>query len=395
MKIGIIGNMNNAYFALCRYLRDAGFNCELLIFKNEPEHFHPSCDTSSDDYKNYCRIVNWGEPANFLSDDFIQIKKDLDQYDFLIGNGPAPAYAAKAGRKLDIFMPYGYDLYSLPFYKLVHPRRIPAYLKTTYYQRKGIKEADYIFLDRTNKRFENTFHKLPFEGKRIVSPTPMVYHKEYEYLSSPNYKIKNQQLLDLRANNDLLIVQNVRQVWKRLPDYWSHKGNNKLIEGYHAFVEENPSTRSTLILFEYGIDVPHTKKLIRQLGIESSVVWMPKMIRKNLMEILFTADLIIGELEHSWLSYGVLLEALSLGKPIMHYRNEQDFKGDYPMLYPILNAHSSDDVLSGLNYLLHHPDKVKQIGIEGKEWFLEHCVNRTINYVLQAIEEKQAQVLYA
>ena len=47
MKIGIIGNMNNSYFSLARYLRDEGYDCELLIFTDEPEHFDPSCDTTS------------------------------------------------------------------------------------------------------------------------------------------------------------------------------------------------------------------------------------------------------------------------------------------------------------------------------------------------------------
>ena len=70
MKIGIIGNMNNAYFSLCRYLRDAGYDCHLLIYKNEPDHFDPSCDTDSGDYLNYIKKVDWGEPSKFLSEDF-------------------------------------------------------------------------------------------------------------------------------------------------------------------------------------------------------------------------------------------------------------------------------------------------------------------------------------
>ena len=66
MKIGIIGNMNNAYFSLARYLRDEGYDCELLILANEPAHFDPLNDTFSDDYTTYCKHVSWGEPADFL-----------------------------------------------------------------------------------------------------------------------------------------------------------------------------------------------------------------------------------------------------------------------------------------------------------------------------------------
>ncbi len=45
MKIGVIGNMNNMYFSLTRYLLDEGFDCEQLIFDYEAEHFHPSYDS--------------------------------------------------------------------------------------------------------------------------------------------------------------------------------------------------------------------------------------------------------------------------------------------------------------------------------------------------------------
>ena len=78
MKIGIIGNMNNAYFSLCRYLRDAGYDCHLLIYKNEPDHFDPSCDTVTGDYFNYIKKVDWGEPSQFLSEDFEKVKNHQD-----------------------------------------------------------------------------------------------------------------------------------------------------------------------------------------------------------------------------------------------------------------------------------------------------------------------------
>ena len=38
LSIGLLGNMNNNHFSLGRYLRDAGYDCQLLLFKNEQEH---------------------------------------------------------------------------------------------------------------------------------------------------------------------------------------------------------------------------------------------------------------------------------------------------------------------------------------------------------------------
>ena len=45
IKIGFLGNNNNNNFAIARYMRDRGFDCDLLIFDHEVNHFHPSCDT--------------------------------------------------------------------------------------------------------------------------------------------------------------------------------------------------------------------------------------------------------------------------------------------------------------------------------------------------------------
>lgn len=392
MRIAIIGNMNNAYFSLCRYLRDAGFDCHLLIFKNEPLHFDPSCDTRTSEYKNYCTQLAWGDPADFLGQDFDTVKKDLAPFQFLIGNGPAPAYAEKAGRKLDVFMPYGYDLYSLPFIRLVHPFRMPSYLLTAYAQRKGIRQADYILFDRTNRKFEKVFDRLRFNGERVVCANPMIYYKEY--LNGFDHKEAAQanQIDVLRRENELLFVQHARQVWKHDLDGWSGKGNDMLIRGYALFLKKYPSVRSKLVLFEYGTDVKETKKLVKTLGMEASVLWMPKMPRKDLIHVLEQSDLIIGELFHSWLTYGVALEALSLGKPLMHFRKDEEFSADYPELYPMLNAWSDETVFQGLERMLQHREDMERMGRQGREWFLTYCVDRSVKKIASLIREKQLEV---
>jgi glycosyltransferase involved in cell wall biosynthesis len=393
MKIGILGNMNNAYFSLSRYLRDKGYDCKLLIFKNEPEHFDPSCDTHSDDYRKYIKKLSWGDPADFLTVDLGKVREDLEEFDFLIGNGPAPAYVTRIGRKLDIFMPYGYDLYALPFIRMVHPLRLPAYVTIARYQRKGIGDSSYTLFDRTNKEFEKVFSKLHFKGKRIISALPMIYHKEYEPsgMDTSELVLSRIDLNKLRSENELLIVQHARQVWTKLPDQWSAKGNDELIKGYAQFLKAHPNKSSKLVLFEYGSSVEDTKKLITKLDIGDSVIWLSKMSRKDLMKVLALADLVIGELYHSWLTYGVVLEALCLGKPVMHYRNDAEFVHDYPDLYPMLNANSARMVFEGLSKLAANKSEVLSSGRKGKEWFLEFCVNRPINSIIKIIKEKQAK----
>lgn len=391
MKIGIIGNMNNSYFALARYLRDEGYDCELLILTNEPDHFDPSCDTFSTGYRAYCRHVSWGDPADFLKQDFSQVKRDLAPYDFLIGNGPAPAYANRINRRLDVFMPYGYDLYSLPFLRLVHPRRQMAYVSVSIRQRRGIRQSRFVLFDRTNAAFEKRIAALGYKGTRIVSPAPMIYHRDYEngWREQLHFDPLLQKVAGWRAGADVLLVQHGRQLWKQSDDEWSYKGNHHLIEGYAAFLKNFPHVRSKLILLEYGNDVDETKKLIARLGIAGRVEWLPKMARNKLMAVLAQADMIVGELHHSWLSYGVALEALCLAKPFVHKRLDAEFAADYPELYPMFHAHSADSVCAALAKLVTDRALVQSVGEGGREWFLTYCVARPLNQLKKIIEQKK------
>jgi glycosyltransferase involved in cell wall biosynthesis len=390
MKIGILGNMNNMSFALTRYLRDMGYDCELLIFKDEPEHFHPSNDTDNSGYKTYCKKVEWGDPADFLKQDFSVVAKDLAPYGFLIGHGPAPAYVTKVNRNLDVFMPYGYDLYSLPFFKLVHPLRMAAYALVRHYQRLGIKKSSHILFDKTNPHFEQFFERLGLENKRIVCPFPMVYSKEYDEMTdagaSSDWK---EQLKEWRDDHDFLVVQHIRQVWKKSADPWSFKGNHHLIKGYKKFTQQHPKLRSKLILFEYGTDVAASKKLIAALELEPHITWLPKMPRKKLVDVIRIADLLVGELHHSWLTYGGVMEALCLGKPFLHKRDDAQYREFYPELYPNFYADSEATALAALDQAYASRADLKSIGDKGREWFDKYCVTLPLDIITGLIKKKQ------
>ena len=105
-KIALIGNMNNAHYTLMRYLCYNSFDCTLLLFNNEIPHFYPDSDTYARDRFDKVKKLDWGSPNLLKSTNKNQIIDDLKPYDFLIGNGYAPAYLAKASIKLDIFDPY-------------------------------------------------------------------------------------------------------------------------------------------------------------------------------------------------------------------------------------------------------------------------------------------------
>lgn len=390
MKIGIIGNMNNMYFSLARYLADEGYDCDLLIFDSEQAHFHPTADTFGSHSTLAIKRLSWGDPAQFLTKQK-QAATDLQPYDFLIGSGTAPAFAYAAGRVLDLFIPYGEDLYIFPFPHLVHPVRQLPYLVLARHQLRGIRQARHLLSDKTNPGFDRIFEKIKYKGGRIVSPPPLLYYKEYEtaLAQQQNDNPHSAALQALRNNHELLVLQHGRQFWKPHADRWTQKGNDQLIKGYALFLAKNPSCKAKLLLFEYGRDVAHTKKLIDDLKLNTQVVWFSKTERKNLMAFIQTSDAVVGELKHAWNTYCVMMETLAMGKPLIHHRNDAYLAGAYPALYPMLQASSAEDVCRALKTVWQNEKAVRKMGEEGKEWFDEYCVRKPLQHIIRLIDEKK------
>lgn len=112
MKIGIIGNMNNNAVNLARYLQDAGLDCTVLLYQNEASHFVPEADALSGVTYKF-RTLSWGSYVNYFLTSPKVIRSDLADFDYIIGSRLAPAFLAKAGIPLDMFMPTGGDLHTL------------------------------------------------------------------------------------------------------------------------------------------------------------------------------------------------------------------------------------------------------------------------------------------
>ena len=128
LRIAFVGNMNNNFFCLMRLLRDRGISSDLLLFKNEFEHFLPEADSfDENDYVlSSVKRLTWSYGAtDFFNTSKKEISSVISNYDFIIGLGPAPAYLSKANRDLDLFIPYGGDLLQIAICEEINfsPRR--------------------------------------------------------------------------------------------------------------------------------------------------------------------------------------------------------------------------------------------------------------------------------
>ncbi|MEO9530972.1 MAG: hypothetical protein ABJG68_05655 [Crocinitomicaceae bacterium] len=398
MKIACLANMNNMMFVLCRYLRDTGLDAHLLTLSDEPIHFSPASDTYSNEYLNFFSVLPYTKSTIYTKEAVANIKAELDGFDFYIGTDIAPALLALIGKKLDVFIPHGSEVYTFPF-ETVRPAKIN---KVWWHREKdtlrkfhlmGIKHTSVIlFPEEYNIRFQFK-DKLETDATYYDTSGPMVYSPQYKNINEissvaalPSFDFFN----ELRAKNDLLVFSHSRHngFSQDSTVILYQKGNDILIKGFATFIKNHQNISAKLILFEYGRNVEASKTLIKTLRIEENVVWMPIMPRNEIMFGLNISDLACGHFKTSWLTCGVVNETLASNKPLLHNRNDALYKDEYPTLYPVLNVQSAEHVTQWLTSYVKNPAKYKKNASKSSDWLFEYTVQYPLQIINEAIQNK-------
>ena len=390
MRVAIIGNMNNNSNNLIRYLRDEGVDATLLFYGNEAGHFVPDADNLDGiDYPN--ATLRWGSYTQLLTTSARTIAHDLAPFDFLIGSRLAPAYAAKAGRSLDIFMPTGGDLHMLPMFSGFLPKDFFKYLVFSRMQRNGIRKSKSLYWDATNLELEEKIRPVVAGMDRIRHAIPAIYYPDYE-------GVRLQKRLDqsewveafksAKADCDFLLLHHVKHVW--LPKTIRHygefhaKGNDQIVRGLAEYYAHNPTKIIKIAMIRFGTDFDETQKLAEQLGVSDKIVWFPQLPRKELMLAIGVADAVIGEVTRSWFSYGTILEAMVMSKTVLHNRDDSLYPEK--RLYPMLRIFDGPSVAAALHRIASGEADLVAMGAEAKKWLVEYGVGEPLREIVRRIK---------
>lgn len=375
--------MNNMIFPICLYLLDAGYDVT-LFYLDEFEHFKPSkkhIPTNLD-------IVDlgWNEKT-FSKIPKKYIKSIFRKFDFFIGTDYSVAYLSKANIKIDIYMPAGSDLYDWPFRSF--NRLIPESweinkVRCSKHQNRGIRQAKYFSLDYTNKKWEEIIEKF-FKSPIRVPVLPFLYFKDFKSLLS----FENQIDVLLNPLENFIILQHSRQSWNYIEENDHNKGNDKLIEGFAKFSQNIKNSK--LALFEYGSHVNESKELINDLGISDKVIWLPKMNKDKVLLHLKYANISVGNLKKSYISYGAVYEALACKVAFMGYRKDSLYENDFPELYPMINVKTPEEIANKLEYYYYHRDELTEMGEKGYHWLLNYAIKPSVDTVLDIIQNHKGR----
>lgn len=379
MRLALVGNMNNNFFSLMRYLRALGVDAHLLRYRTEHAHFSPAADTwTLERWRPYIHDLELDlNYATFLRASPSFIREQLDGYDLYVGCGPAPIFFYRAGLRLDVFLPYcvGIEIIAEARIEPSRPLRSLYFQLLRRYQILGLRRNTRFCVSMAaavEPATERAFRRLGVEPLPLGIPMVCTVDepaREEEAAHLGAWRAR------LRAA-DWVVLSHSQHRWRTLDNFARSVpnmgyGNDVLIRGFAEYATRARSRAPLLVLFEYGVDVPHSKRLVSELGLGDRVLWLPKMSRKEIMLLLGEADVGAGEFGlGNW--GGVGWEILASGKPLLNYVlwTEESFhrRFGYP-LPPILNAREPSDIARRLLECEAAPERTRELGRRSKEWF--------------------------
>lgn len=413
-KIAILGNMNNNGFALLRYLLELGEDCYLLLYSNDGNgsysHFRPELDSFEiDRWKS--RIVETGIHDSYyqaLNDIFAffvvtildiknkifpgkekinlishkKIKKIFDDYDVIITSGYGPSILAQSGIHVDIFAPYsiGMEGVGRKFYapsvrggRSLVLRILFEYVR--HLQIKALKRVHYIYSADAGETRKNII-ELGLGNKLRQLQYPLVFVEDYTPDQTGNQRID--EIYKSLKTYDFVVMTHCRLAWTTQLVHAGKiapKNNHWLFEAFQEVVRQN--SKAVLLVAEYGPEVEYSKKFVKELGIDSNVLWIPQTSRKNLMWLLKHVHVGVGEfiqIERT-LWGGTGLEVMASAKPLIHGFLFEE--GEYEALYghkepPLLKVKKPDDVKRHLLYLMNNKNEGRELGLACQRWFDLH-----------------------
>ncbi|MBS1772949.1 MAG: hypothetical protein JST82_08810 [Bacteroidetes bacterium] len=382
MRVALIGNMNNNFFALMRYMRDAGIDAELLMYEGEGAHFAPENDTwEIEKWKPYIRQTNLNSGlGQYFKLSKEEIRKTFEGYDHYIGCGFTPAYFYKAGLQLDLFTPYCVGIeytYRITKTKPVH------YLKESieaYYQKKGLKNNTRVIgtID------EESRIKAQATGTKCISlPMLMLYNKE----KAINTDVELNRVIDRFKQHYPVVFSHVSHypLGSRTHEI---KRNDILIKAFAQFVE-NTSHKPLLVLFDYGEGVSQSKQLIRDLGIEDKVIWLPLMSRKKILLLLEHVH--FGGAEFGGAIWGGTgWEFMSKGVPFFQYVDMPDSEFELKTKMPMpafFNSADVDTIANTLSSYSDNPEALHRAGEALTDWFNKQAGESLANKYISLVKK--------
>ncbi len=330
---------------------------------------------------------------------------ELAKFDALMVSGVGPMFASFVGRPY-CFIPTGGDLTVAPFpvdsahiYSSQGPKEKASAFVVALWQRRGIRQAAEVWMSPFSP-FIQSLSRLRIPESKAVPGVFRVPIDTSAFSLDSTVAPANEVQIQLIRDKFRFVVFHPSRLMMRTDRIIARAGQSKandvFIKGFALFRERRPDSKPALLLPDRtgSPDVAQAKRLVQELGIESSVVWISppraeSFTRRELWDFYSIAD-VVGEQFTSAGWFGaVSVEALSMRLPVINALDETVLSSLYPW-HPMLSGRTPDEVATHLVALNDSPDYRSKKGNQGRRWIEEF---HSFEPVAEACAERIAKLV--
>jgi len=333
MRLLIAGNLANTGYYLVSKLREKGFDVELLMEENPDIASDPNnSGFFKSEHSSWIKFYNKSK-RNWK----FNILKIMRKYDLIIAITELPMFAFLS-LKPYIAICTGSDLI-----ELAQSKSFKGYLlRMSYFFAKKV-----VYIMPIQKSYAK---KIGLKNSLFLPLFRLDYKKEKTDVAN-------------KKNNNFIIFHPTNH-------FWRFKHNEIFLK---AFIELTKHRKNVfLITIKRGIDAEKSIKLLKSANIENKYKILPKSLdQKNLFELYLKADLIADQFGLA--SFGLIgLEVLKLGKPLLCYINEEEYKQEYGEKPPVLSSQNSDEILKMMKEVIDDSSRYNEISDKSLKWYKKY-----------------------
>jgi hypothetical protein len=192
--------------------------------------------------------------------------------------------------------------------------------------------------------------------------------------------------LHKNMESDFIIFHPARQHWEKKRNPSMDKGNDIFIYGFAKFVHLiNPKAKA--ICVEWGLTLNESKKLIKDLGIENSVVWIKPQNHQKMMQYIHGSDIVADKFCFGGFG-GILPKVLMSEKLTLIYMDFSVHEWCFKEMPPVVNVKISEDVFESLAKVYTDPRYRSMLENLGKSWYLNYHSSSIVRTKIQNTYEK-------
>ncbi|MDP2905297.1 MAG: glycosyltransferase [Candidatus Omnitrophota bacterium] len=356
MKVNLYGNNANMAYVWGGYLKKLGVDVTAFVDKKPYDVYH----TPEWEYPDHGRMPDWARVTDISFKRFFipsanekKFIRELSDCDLIQTFGEAAVWALRTDKPY-VYWSYGYDLDVMPFLK----GSIKNFVLSRLARKSLAKAARLIYAMPHQKEL---VERLGLSNAEFYSPLPIDVDRYAPFDEARRGKLRSQY------DADYIFIHLSRHNW--VGDMPDNKGNDRLFTAYRDFIK-NTKKKPVLLTVEKGKDVQASKSLIKDLGIEKYVLWLPVINKEKVIELLNIADINFDQFCTG--SWGlVMLEAMSVGVPTFIFIHER-CKNFYDELPPAINVNTAGDILGKMMEFAESKDRWADIRERSRDWVRRH-----------------------